>query len=79
MSAFRNFSSQADPEVLQGLQEVATREGRLFQAVLGDAMRAYSSSTLSRRSRLRGFAGKPGRRTTICIGPWLSDGVRYHR
>jgi len=41
MSALRKFSSQADPEVLEGLQEVAAREGRQFQAVLGDAMREY--------------------------------------
>lgn len=41
MSALRKFSSQAEPEVLEGLQEVAAREGRQFQAVLGDAMREY--------------------------------------
>jgi hypothetical protein len=41
MGALRKFSSQADPEVLEGLQEIATREGRQFQAVLGDAMREY--------------------------------------
>ncbi len=41
MSGLRKFSSQADPEVLEGLQDVATREGRQFQAVLGDAMREY--------------------------------------
>jgi hypothetical protein len=41
MSALRKFSSQAEPEVLEGLQEVAAREGRRFQAVLGDAMREY--------------------------------------
>jgi predicted transcriptional regulator len=41
MSALRKFSSQADPEVLDGLQDIATREGRQFQAVLGDAMREY--------------------------------------
>ena len=41
MRALRKFSSQADPEVLEGLQDVATREGRQFQAVLGDAMREY--------------------------------------
>jgi hypothetical protein len=41
MRALRKFSSQADPEVLEGLQEIATREGRQFQAVLGDAMREY--------------------------------------
>jgi predicted transcriptional regulator len=41
MKALRKFSSQADPEVLEGLQEIAIREGRQFQAVLGDAMREY--------------------------------------
>jgi predicted transcriptional regulator len=41
MNALRKFSSQADPEVLKGLQDIATREGRQFQAVLGDAMREY--------------------------------------
>ena len=41
MSPLRKFSSQAEPEVLEGLQEVAAREGRQFQAVLGDAMREY--------------------------------------
>ncbi len=41
MSTLRKFSSQADPEVLEGLQEIATREGRQFQAVLGEAMREY--------------------------------------
>jgi len=41
MSTLRKFSSQVDPEVLDGLQEIATREGRQLQAVLGDAMREY--------------------------------------
>jgi hypothetical protein len=41
MNALRKFSSQADPKVLEGLQEIAAREGRQFQAVLGDAMREY--------------------------------------
>jgi hypothetical protein len=41
MKALRKFSSQADPAVLEGLQDIATREGRQFQAVLGDAMREY--------------------------------------
>jgi hypothetical protein len=43
MSALRKFSSQAEPEVLEALQEIAAREGRQFQAVLGDAMREYLS------------------------------------
>lgn len=41
MGTLRKFSSQADPEVLDGLQEIAAREGRQLQAVLGDAMREY--------------------------------------
>lgn len=41
MNTLRKFSSQADPKVLEGLQEIATREGRQFQAVLGDAMRDF--------------------------------------
>ncbi len=41
MSALRKFSSQADPAVLEELQAIAAREGRQFQAVLGDAMRQY--------------------------------------
>jgi hypothetical protein len=41
MSALRKFSSQAEPEILEGLQEIAAHEGRQFQAVLGDAMREY--------------------------------------
>lgn len=41
MAALRKFSSQAEPEIIEGLQEIAAREGRQFQAVLGDAMREY--------------------------------------
>jgi predicted transcriptional regulator len=41
MGTLRKFSSQADPEVLDALQEIAAREGRQLQAVLGDAMREY--------------------------------------
>ncbi|HLQ09903.1 MAG TPA: hypothetical protein VK128_12710 [Steroidobacteraceae bacterium] len=41
MSALRKFSSQAEPEILEELQQIAAREGRQFQAVLGDAMREY--------------------------------------
>jgi hypothetical protein len=41
MNALRKFSSQAEPEVLEGLQQIAVREGRQFQAVLGEAMREY--------------------------------------
>lgn len=41
LAALRKFSSQAEPEVLEEMQQVAAREGRQFQAVLGDAMREY--------------------------------------
>ena len=35
------FSSQASPELLTGLRQVARDEGRHFQAVLEDAMQEY--------------------------------------
>jgi hypothetical protein len=43
MSALRKFSSQAEAEILEAMQEIASREGRQFQAVLGEAMREYLS------------------------------------
>jgi len=58
MSTLRKFSSQAEPEVLEGLQELASREGRQFQAVLGDAMRDYLNrkrQQTARRSVLEAF------------------------
>ena len=36
-----NFSSQADPELLAALREIAGNEGRNFQSVLEEAMRAF--------------------------------------
>ena len=38
------FSSQASPELLQGMREIAHKSGRHFQAVLEDAMRDYIAS-----------------------------------
>ena len=35
------FSSQASPDVLAGLRQLAASEGRKFQAVLEDALRDY--------------------------------------
>ena len=35
------FSSQASPELLSTLREIARSEGRHFQAVLEDAMSGY--------------------------------------
>lgn len=58
MGALRRFSSQAEPEVLEGLRELAVREGRQFQAVLGDAMREYLArkrQQAPRRNALEAF------------------------
>jgi hypothetical protein len=41
MRALRKFSSQAEPQVLKAMQDIADREGRQLQAVLGEAMREY--------------------------------------
>jgi predicted transcriptional regulator len=41
MRALRKFSSQAEPEILDELQQIAVHEGRQFQAILGEAMREY--------------------------------------
>jgi hypothetical protein len=41
MKALRKFSSQADPDVLKAMQEVADQDGRQLQAVIGDALREY--------------------------------------
>lgn len=58
MGALRKFSSQAEPEILEGLQEIAVREGRQFQSVLGEAMRdylAHKRQQASRRNVLEAF------------------------
>ena len=58
MGTLRKFSSQAEPEVLDELQEIAAREGRQLQAVLGDAMREYLAQKRQqapRRSVLEAF------------------------
>ena len=39
--ARQKFSSQAPPEILDGMREIARREGRQFQMVLEEAMRHY--------------------------------------
>ncbi|MCY3994360.1 MAG: hypothetical protein OXF50_24265 [Caldilineaceae bacterium] len=43
------FSSQASPEVLTAMREIASREGRQFQAVLQEAMEEY---IVNRKTRL---------------------------
>ena len=45
------FSSQADPELLATLREIARDEGRQFQVVLEDAIRTYIENRSSERPR----------------------------
>lgn len=45
------FSSQADPELLAAMRQIARSDGRHFQAVLEDAMSHYIESRASQRVR----------------------------
>ena len=45
------FSSQASPDVLAALRELAASQGRQFQAVLDDAMRDYLERQTKSRPR----------------------------
>ena len=45
------FSSQASPELLARMREIARKEGRHFQAVLEDAMRDYIESNAQNKVR----------------------------
>ena len=45
------FSSQAAPELLSAMREIARKEGRHFQAVLEDAMQTYLE--IRERERVR--------------------------
>jgi len=51
MRVLRKFSSQAELEVLEELQKIAAREGRQFQAILGDAMREYLDRRRQKNTR----------------------------
>lgn len=80
MSTLRKFPSQADPDVLEALREIAAREGRQFQAVLGDAMREYLAQKRQqelRRSVIEAFQESLRERATSSIGLWLNDRVRH--
>ena len=44
MATREKFSSQAAPELLSKMREIARSDGRHFQAVLEDAMRGYIES-----------------------------------
>jgi predicted transcriptional regulator len=50
------FSSQAAPEVLAALRQIAETQGRQFQAVLDDALRDYIDRQQSARPRRHAMA-----------------------
>jgi hypothetical protein len=50
-SAREKFSSQAAPEVLAALRQIAESQGRQFQAVLDDALRDYIDRQQKERPR----------------------------
>ncbi len=52
----KKFASQADPELLERMRDVARSEGRQFQAVLEDAMREYLSNRDREEPRARVLA-----------------------
>jgi len=57
--AREKFSSQASPDVLMALREIAEVQGRQFQAVLDDALRDYidrQQKTRPRRHVMESFA-----------------------
>lgn len=45
------FSSQADPEVLTAIRDIAREEGRQFQVVLEEAMREYIENREQQKPR----------------------------
>ncbi len=45
------FSSQASPELLAAIRDIARKDGRHFQAVLEDALREYIESRSQERPR----------------------------
>lgn len=47
----KKFSSQASPELLERMREIARVEGRHFQAVLEDAMRSYLENNAQEKVR----------------------------
>ena len=49
--AKEKFSSQAAPEVLTALREIAKSQGRQFQAVLDEALRDYIDRQQTERPR----------------------------
>ena len=50
-TAREKFSSQASPEVLAALRQIAETQGRQFQAVLDESMRVYIDRQQKERPR----------------------------
>ncbi len=46
------FSSQASPELLAALRDIAQSEGRQFEAVLEDALREYLENRAAGKPRV---------------------------
>ncbi len=51
MVARIKFASQADPELLNGIKEIAKEEGRQFQAVIEDALIYFLENRKHRKVR----------------------------
>ncbi len=45
------FASQADPQVLDELKDIARKEGRQFQSVIDEALRDYIEKKQTGRAR----------------------------
>ena len=76
MAATRQkFSSQADHDLLAALRDLASKEGRHFQAVLEDAIREYLDNKARGRVRPEVMAHSvPAlRRTGAFTSCWLND------
>ena len=60
-AAREKFSSQASPDVLTALRQIAELQGRQFQAVLDEALRDYidrQQKTRPRRHVMASFASR---------------------
>ena len=55
-AAREKFSSQAAPDVLLALRQIAENQGRQFQAVLDDALRDYIDRQPKERPRRHAMA-----------------------
>ena len=58
----QKFSSQADPDLLAAMRQIARNDGRHFQAVLEDAMSHYIESRAQAEGPPRSDGALPGER-----------------